>query len=54
VKGGFVPWVVQVERKCVTRLELAESLTAESGTLANLRDLHFLWIHSPSARVSCC
>jgi hypothetical protein len=49
VKGDSIPWVVQVEGKFVGGLELAESLTVERGTLASLRDLRLLWIHSPSS-----
>jgi hypothetical protein len=54
VKGDSIPWVVQVEGKFVGGLELAESLTVERGTLASLRDLCLLWIHSPSSGVSYC
>jgi hypothetical protein len=53
VKGDSIPCVVQVEGKCVGGLELAENLTAESGTLASLRDLHLLWIHSVNSGVCC-
>jgi hypothetical protein len=52
VKGDSIPWVMQVEGKFSSGLELAESLTAERGTLANFRDLRLLWIHMPSSGVS--
>jgi hypothetical protein len=52
VKGDSIPWVFQVEGKCVGGLELVESLTAERGTLAGLRYLCLLWIHNPNSRVS--
>jgi hypothetical protein len=54
VKGDSIPWVVQVEGKKFGGLELAESLTVERGTLANLRDLCLLWIHSPNSGVFFC